>query len=365
MSRRNYLQLSGSGFIFCCLLWAAACSSSSSPTPNIVVILVDDLGWRDLGFMGSKFYQTQLDFVWITLAEVLRNAGYVSASIGKWHLGKLPGYGPLKQGFDLNVAGNHKGHPPAGYFAPFELPGIEAAPEGQYLPDRITDEAVDFIQSHHSRPFFLYLSYYAVHTPLQAPEDVIDVYRNIEENARQGDPIYAAMVERLDFGIGRILEKLEALNLTENSLVIFLSDNGGNQRVTSMDPLRGGKGMLYEGGIRVPLVIRWPGKVGAGTSCDVPVICIDLFPTILEAVEVDPLSTQPADGVSLFPLLFREGELETSDLELYDLEMDRGEKLNLADKKPHKKQELLDLLKAWRFDIKAPVPREPNPEYKK
>ncbi len=465
--------VAGMGSCLCLALLVSVLFPGCSPKekPNIVFILADDLGWTDLGVMGSSFYRTpRLDRLAaqgmifnqayspapncapsraciltgqysprhgvytvnssargksrdrriiptpntttladeaLTLAEVLRQDGYVCAAIGKWHLGRVPESGPRTQGFDVAIAASHIGHPPAGYFAPFQLPDLEGAPEGEYLTDRLTDEALKFIESHSDRPFFLYLSHYAVHSPFQAPEPIIQPYRERPGSRGHSRPVYAAMVENLDTNIGRVLDKLDACGLTANTLVVFFSDNGGVQRVTSAVPLRGGKGMLYEGGIRVPMIVRWPGSIGPGQVCEVPVSGIDFSPTLLEAAGLTPPAGHVLDGLSLLPLfsgqgcwerealywhfpaylegaaegardpLFRtrpaaavrSGEwklieyFEDGALELYHLADDVGESKNVALTLPDKTRELHEMMKEWRRSLQAPVPTRANPEY--
>jgi len=438
--------------------------------PNFVFILADDLGWKDVGFMGSKYYETPnldrlaaqgvvftnaytnapncaptraslltgqytprhgiytvnnsdrgraelrklipiknktiLDAGKVTIAEALKPAGYVCASIGKWHLGDDPKFGPRAQGFDVNIGGNRAGHPRS-YFSPYKNKDLPDGPPGEYLTDRLTEEALHFMEENRHRPFFLYLPHYAVHTPLQAKKALIEKYKKKPPHNGQKNPVYAAMIESLDQGVGRILKKIDELGLTQNTVVIFFSDNGGVRRITSMAPLRGGKGMLYEGGIRVPLIVRWPGVTMPNTTCDTPVIGIDFFPTLLEIAGVKKPSGQVLDGVSLVPLLkggkhlnreaifwhfpaylqgkadgardpyfrtrpagaVRKGNwklieyFEDSELELYNLKEDIGEKNNLSKKRPQKAKELHQLLVDWRKVVHAPVPTELNPKY--
>ncbi len=458
-------------------LAAAGCALSGRSSrlgpkrPNIVFIFIDDMGWRDVGFMGSRYYETPnidklaaggmvftnaysnapncaparacllsgwygprhgvytvgtssrgqsrfrklipventevLDPKIVTIAEAIKPAGYVSASIGKWHLGNDPQSGPKAQGFDVNVAGFGAGSPPKGYFAPYKNRELPDGPAGEYLTDRLTDEALKFIEASKDRPFFLYLPHYAVHTPLQAKVELIEKYKNKPGSNGQSNPTYAAMIESTDQGVGRITAKLDELDLAGNTIVFFFSDNGGVKGITSNEPLRGGKGMLYEGGIREPMVVRWPGVVKPGTTCETPVIGVDLFPTLLEMTGARKPAGKLLDGESIVPLLkgakalkhkalfwhfpaYLEGKaegardphfrtrpggavragdwklieyFEDGTLELYNLKDDIGERKNLAQTLPKKTKELHNLMLAWRKALKAPIPTEPNPDY--
>ncbi|MFC1500278.1 sulfatase [Candidatus Zixiibacteriota bacterium] len=436
--------------------------------PNIILILIDDMGWRDVGFMGSRYYRTpnidrlsregmiftdayaaapncapsraclltglytprhgiytvnssergnarhrklipvpnttELDPRFITMVEALQGAGYSSVSIGKWHLGNDPGRGPLSQGFDRNIGGGIAGHPPS-HFSPYGLRALPDGPEGEYLTDRLTDEAIRFIETSGEQPFFLYLTHYAVHTPVQAPEEITAGYRDVPPSGGQGDPVYAAMIESVDTGIGRLLDSLDAKGQTDNTVVIFCSDNGGHGAKTSMEPLRGSKGMLYEGGIRSPMIVRWPEQIEAGSRCSEPVIMVDLLPTILEMAEVVQPAGQMVDGLSLLPLLegksgfdrdaifwhfpayleayagmeghwrttpagaVRSGEwkliefFEDGNLELYNLHDDIGEEHDLSEAQSEKRDELHRLMLDWRERTGAPVPTELNPQF--
>ncbi|GAB4159016.1 MAG: hypothetical protein Tsb009_36280 [Planctomycetaceae bacterium] len=433
--------------------------------PNIVFFLIDDMGWKDVGFMGSRYYETpHIDKLAkqgmiftnaysngpncaptraclmsgqysprhgiytvgnsnrgnpklrklipiknttvlrdgiVTLAESLRNSGYESAHFGKWHLGD----DPRTQGFDLNIAGNKSGSPRGGYFSPYRNPQLTNGPRGEYLTDRLTDEAIRFMKKKREKPFFLYLAHYAVHTPIQAKESLINKYRSKQGHNGQNNPTYAAMVESVDQSVGRILQTLEQLKLTENTIVIFTSDNGGYGPATSMTPLRGSKGMLYEGGVRVPLTIRWPARIQPGTRCETPVMSIDFYPTLMQAAGIARAKSLKLDGQSLLPLLkqidgwkprsifwhfpaylqayrgitgpfrtrpagaIRRGDykliefFEDSRLELYNLKTDIGETNNLAKSQPELVKQLHDELKAWRKSVNAPIPRKLNPQY--
>ena len=443
-----------------------SCGRRKAEFPNIVFIMADDLGWKDLGFMGSTYYETPhldrlaaegmvfsqayaaaancapsraslmtgtyatdhgiytvassergdarirriipaenttvLDDAYVTLAEALKMAGYTTINIGKWHLGE----DPCTQGMDLNVGGGSWGHPKS-YFAPFIQPDLEA-PEGSHLTDYLTREAVAFMRQHRTDPFFLYLPYYAVHTPLQAKSALEQKYTEKESQGCQQHPVYAGMVENLDSCIGSLLEELDYLGLSENTLVVFTSDNGGIRHVSCQDPLRAGKGSYYEGGIRVPLVFRWPGRILAGSHAETPVIHLDFFPTFMELTG----SEVPADldGFSLWPLLSRSGSLkerplffhfpvyleaykrgrdgsrdplfrtrpgsvirkghwklqyyyEDGGVELYNLRDDVGETSNLAAAHPGITEDLLSRLMRWLEEEQAPVHFKTIPAY--
>lgn len=428
------------------------------PKPNIVVMLIDDYGWRDSSCYGSSYYETpNLDALaregvrftnayaacpvcsptrasiltgkyparlhltdWIpgrkqwptaasltpsfeqqlplaeqTLAELLAPAGYVSASVGKWHLGG-DGFLPPQQGFGLNYGGNEKGSPPS-YFPPYKIPGVEASKPDEYLDENLTERAIRFIDEAKGRPFFLYLPHYSVHLPFGGKPDLIEKYRR--KANPQGEPRYAAMVETMDASIGRLRAALADRGLTRNTLFIFLADNGGLRfegksptPVTSNAPLRAGKGHLYEGGIRVPFVVSWPGVTKAGLS-DVPISSVDILPTVAAAAGVK----LPAniDGVDLRPVLtgkalnarplfwhyphysnqggtpgsaVRLGDdklihfYDDDRVELYNLREDLSETRNLARREPKKVKQLRALLDNWRRRVAAVEPKR-NPQF--
>ena len=325
----------------------------------------------------------------VSLARAIKPAGYVSASIGKWHLGSDE-YWPRKHGFDLNIAGHTHGSP-SGYFYPYlnlkqpwnsDIPTLTGGEDGEYLTDRLTDESIRFIQGNKDRPFFLYLPHYAVHTPIQAQKPLIEKYEaKLKTDSSQFNAAYAAMIESVDRSVGRIMETLTRLGLDEKTVVIYTSDNGGLSVVTRNHPLREGKGYLYEGGIRVPLIVRWPGTIEAGTVSDVPVIGTDLYPTIAEIAGDNARPGKVVDGKSLMPLLTGKGEWDREDLywyyphyspqakqpgaavrsgnykliehydppgvELYNLAEDIGEKVDLASKMPDKAAELSKKIHDW------------------
>lgn len=429
------------------------------------MIVADDLGWKDLGFMGSSYYETpNLDKLalkgmkftdayaaaancapsraclmsgqntprhgiytvgesdrgsgalrkliptsnnevlpdkFLTLAETLKSNGYYTATIGKWHLGK----DPLTQGFDFNIGGSMKGANK--HFVPYENKDIIDGPEGEYLTDRLTNEAIKVLDEHKSKPFFLYLPYYAVHTPLQAQKQIIEKYNKKAKGKGQDNAIYAAMIESLDMNVGRVLAKLDELNLTKNTIIIFTSDNGGIRSISRQDPLRAGKGSYYEGGIRVPLVITWPGKIKSGSTNKTPVTNMDFYPTILEIMGKS--KDKNLDGQSILPLLkniqikerplywhfpiylqaydpntddgrdpyfrTRPGSVvrlgdwklheyfEDGKLELYNLKNDLGERKNVATENSVVTKKLHSMLVAWRRQTNAPVPTKANPDY--
>jgi arylsulfatase A-like enzyme len=438
--------------------------------PNVVVILMDDLGWRDLGCYGSKFYRTphldrlaaagmrftqayaacpvcsptraalftgkvparlhltdyipgnfdrrkhkllrpefhqELPLEEVTLAERLHSVGYTTAAIGKWHLGGI-GFEPERQGFDFAVGGIERGSVNS-HFAPYlkdgrQLPGLSNPPAGENITERLTHEAEQFLERNAKKPFFLYLTHYAVHTPLQARPEVTAKYKDAKPDGYQRNPVYAAMIEAMDDSVGRVLKKLDELKLAENTLVVFTSDNGGlatsgqptDLAATNNAPLREGKGYLYEGGIRVPLVARWPGKVKPATICDVPVGTIDLMPTICAACNVPVERDKDLDGVSILSLLegapsldrdalywhyphyspqggrpggaIRRGDFKLIEFydsgrrELFNIRQDVSESQNLIEREPQLAAELADELAAWRKRVDAEMPA-PNPDF--
>jgi arylsulfatase A len=332
---------------------------------------------------------------YVTIAERLSEAGYATAHIGKWHLSHVPrdqkeglaeaDLRPENQGFDLNIGGCSLGGPPS-YFAPYKIPTLPEKKEGEYLPARLADEAITFVRKHKEKPFFLNWWPYSVHYPMQAKEELIAKYRQ-----RKGvkDPVYAAMIEAMDTEIGRFLKALDDAGLRDNTLVIFKSDNGGYNGDNR--PLRGLKGMLYEGGIRIPWIVRWPGKVEAGSTCHTPVISMDCYPTLLEVAGLPPTPDQPVDGKSLLPLFGQSGRLDRDaiyfhypnyafhkknrlggviregdyklikryrdgELELYNLSDDLGEKKNLAGQSPELAKSLERRLDVWLREIGANMP---------
>ncbi|WP_221420195.1 sulfatase [Fulvivirga sp. M361] len=437
--------------------------------PNILFIIADDLGWKDTGFNGSQFFETpnldkmaaqgmffanayanapncapsraaimsgqyaprtgvytvgssvrgetewraviptpnqhRLDPEKITIAEALKPAGYTTGFVGKYHLGAAHDKnGPAEQGFDVNVAGCYNGKPYS-YFSPYQHEILEDGPEGEYLTDRLTDEALKFIEDYKEGPFFLTMAYHSPHTPIQARDSKMWKYIPKPPSNGQFDPIYAAMIESLDDNIGRVMDKLETLGISKNTVVVFFSDNGGLHAVTSMKPLKGFKGMLYEGGIRVPMIVKWPGKVPAASICNEAVIGTDFYPTFLELAGAKPPKHYPLDGESIKPLFTQKKTLkrdaifwhypvylqagygldqlwrttpvgvirmgdyklmeffEDNHLELYNLRDDIGEANNLASLEPEITRQMLQRMRDWRKEIGAPFPLEKNPDY--
>ncbi len=351
-----------------------------------------------------------------TLAKSLKSAGYATFFAGKWHLGP-EGWWPENQGFDFNFGGIDRGGPYGGnkYFSPYGNPRLTDGPPGEHLPDRLASEACTFIENHKDQPFFAYVSFYDVHTPLMAREDLQQKYeekrmqlgltaewgREHERDVRlvQEHAIYAAMVEAMDLAVGKVLAKLDELGLAENTLVIFTSDNGGLSTSegwpTSNLPLRGGKGWIYEGGIRQPLLVRWPGVVTPGQVIVTPVSSPDFFPTLLDATATKPTSGQTLDGLSLVPLLqgqslperplfwhyphygnqggapsaaIRRGDwkliqwFEDDRFELFNLAMDIGEQIDVAGQEPQRVAQLRNELHEWQMEVGAKFPL-PNPDY--
>jgi arylsulfatase A-like enzyme len=340
-----------------------------------------------------------------TLAESLLAAGYATAHIGKWHLGGA-GFDPRSQGFDLNIAGDAAGSP-LSYFAPFRrqgrvMPGLGEAPDGEYLTDRLTDEAERFIEANRTRPFFLYMPHFAVHIPMSAKGELIAKYPVWDgvAHGRQENPVYAAMLQSLDESVGRIVAKVEALGLVQNTLMVFTSDNGGlatregpNTPPTINTPLREGKGFLYEGGLRVPLIMRWPSRVSRGVddtqvwAADLPLtvkaLCGLSGPNAGDGVSLASLVTEgkPLDSRPLFwhyPHYSNQGgrpggavrnghwklieDYQTGRRELFDLERDPSENQNLAGSQPEVVASLTAKLAAWRQEVGAQMPTA-NPHY--
>lgn len=481
LDRREFVKLGCMGMP--AALYSAGCITRSDPAPpNFLFILVDDLGWTELGCYRSRLAETpNLDRLadssfrftdayascpvcsptrasimtgkyparlgitdWIpgsnpqdrkllgpqdrhqlpleekTIAEALGEHGYKTFFAGKWHLGS-EGFFPEDQGFDVNLGGHHVGQPPGGYYSPYDNPKLEDGPEGEYLPDRLTDETISFIEASKDSPFLAFLSFYTVHTPIQASRRHIEKYEKKVEGMEFGEPEYlpehdgstkqvqdnpefASMVEAMDENVGRLLDKLEELELDDNTVVVFTSDNGGlstlfpgREAPTSNLPLRAGKGWCYEGGIRVPLIVRIPGMETRAGEISVPVTSTDFYPTILDLAGLPLDPEQHQDGVNLVPLLKGEGSperealfwhyphyhgsawtpgaavragdwkliefYEKEKIELYDLSRDLGEENDLAEAEPEKASELLRLLRRWQSSVEAEMP-VPNPDFR-
>ena len=482
ITRRAFLKTIGAGAVGlagtgCLPSMRKGGAGAAVARPNFVFILIDDLGWRDLGCFGSTFHETpnldrlaaqgmrftdayaacpvcsptrasimtgryparlgltdfipgrgekrgkllpvsfkqQLPLEEVTIVEALKDAGYTSACIGKWHLGGRQFY-PEKQGFDVNVAACDMGGP-ATYWDPYKIPTLPDRRAGEYLTDRLTDEALGFIEKNKDRPFLLYLSHYAVHNPQQAKKDIADRFRakasamppapvpafgqegKHKVRQVQDQPVYAGMVASVDECVGRVVRRLETLGIAGRTVIFFMSDNGGlaisEGTPTSNIPLRAGKGWLYEGGVREPLIIKWPGVTRPGSVCAVPVMSTDFYPTMLEMAGLPLHAEWHADGVSLAALLrgealergplfwhyphysnqggtptgaVRDGDykliefFEDDHVELYNLKDDVGEKKDLATSMPEKAADLRRKLADWRRDVGARMPT-PNPAY--
>lgn len=440
--------------------------SNNQDKTNFIFILIDDMGWRDVGFMGNDFIDTpHIDRIAsegifftdaytnapncaptraciltgqymprhgvytvgeskrgdsrnklipienkqflpkdsVTVASALKKAGYTSACVGMWNLGRSrePENMPLARGFDYAIepkrlgfrnqlqgsSNRNSGGPALDYF------------EGdEYVTDRLTDEGIAFMKRSGDKPFFLYQAYHAVHRPYHAKPELINKYRKKSPDASQYTIDYAATVDALDHNIGRLFDALEALGKLDNTVIFFISDNGGDmgQGNGSNAPLKGGKGQLYEGGIRVPLAIWYPKLIKAGGVSDVPIMSFDFYPTMLEMAGVPAPNNHILDGESLMPLLSAKGSIkrdtlfwhfpcylgrtapvgavrhgdfklieyfEDGRLELFNLKDDIGETDNLVEEMPQNAAELRKLMVNWRNEIKAPVPTELNPDY--
>ena len=444
-------------------------TSQAEERPNLLFIFLDDYGWKDTSFMGSDFYETPnidalaesgmiftnaysasancaparacllsgqytprhevfnvgtgprgdakhrrlnhirgvetLDPEITTWAEALQSAGYRTATMGKWHLSD----DPIPYGFDVNVGGTHSGSPPKGFYAPHpRAPGLGEVPDDEYLTKTISLRAVDFIEENAENPWVLYLTLFAVHTPLDANKEYKAKYEAKEPGKLHNHVAMATMIESVDQGVGRIVKSLEESGVRDNTIIVFFSDNGGYGPATDMAPLKGYKGTYYEGGIRVPFFVNWPGVVKGGQVNDTPIIGVDIYPTFCDMLGAD-LPDQELDGMSLVPMLkgekaeprslywhfpaylqsygmnhfeqrdplfrsrpcsvVRRGDwklmqfFESGDLELYNLTEDIGELENLSESNPEKVEELKKDLENWREAIGAPVPDEANPAF--
>ena len=451
------------------LMLLNSCNKESLEKPNIVLIVADDLGWSDLSYMGSEYYETPnidklsksgmtfyngyassancapsratmlsgkyhtqhgiytvrnsdrgsrktrkiipietkttLDLDFFVIPEMLKEMGYTNGHFGKWHLGDV-GFHPEQSGFDVNIGGNRHGGP-GGYFAPYPNPELENEPKGEYLTDRIGDEVVKFIDINKENNFFAYVPFFSVHTPIQSKPDYQKKYSNKESNEFHNRADYAGMIQSLDENIGKILDKIDALNLSENTLIIFTSDNGGIRAISNQYPLRAGKGSYYEGGIKVPMIFSWKGKIEAKTESYERVSNLDFYPTIKKLVGYN--KSIDLDGEDLTPIFkgekLKKRELyfhfpvylepyrvqldggtdplfrtrpgtviikdnwklhhyyEDNKFELYDLEKDVSESENLSEINKEKKNELLIDLNNWRKTNNAPIPSRLNPYY--
>ncbi len=462
-------------FIASCSLFLGqlpAQESAQKQRPNIVLIVADDLGWTDLSCRGSRFYETpnidqlaadgitltsfnvcqncaptraalmsgqyaartgvytvgsfkrgkakdrkmvppenrrELPLEKVTLAESLQKAGYETAMFGKWHLGNDESHHPAARGFDQAIVSNGR------HFKIRTNPEQDVPPE-TYLADYLSDKAVEFIEQPHEKPFFLYLPHFAVHTPIQAKEELIEKYREKPTVGGHKNPTYAAMIHSVDESVGRVRAALTARDLAENTVVIFMSDNGGlggyripgtdkTKGITDNAPLHGGKGTLYEGGVRVPWIAAWPNHIPAGSESGQPAIHVDLYPTFLALAQQPAPEDYPLDGVSLLPLLLdpdqsfehgpiyhhfpgylesyipeaiwrttpvstiRDGDyklmefFEDGRVELYNLQDDLSETNNLIDDQPETANRLHDQLKRWRKELNVLMPEaKPTPQ---
>ena len=439
-------------------LGARAAKSNITARPNFLFILADDLGWSQVGCYGSNFYETPnidrlaregmrftdayaacpvcsptrasimtgkyparlhlTDFIaggrfpyekynqpeWqkylpleeITIAEVLKAAGYATASFGKWHLSidkkppkSLP-YNPDKQGFDE-------------YFVTYK-PSSKTDPESDaHNAEAITQKSLEFMERHKNEPFFLYVSHNTIHAPVMGKKKLVQKYRSKPgADLPQNNPFLGAMIEELDKSTGRLLKKLDELKIADKTIVIFFGDNGGLEKDAKQTPLRSGKANLYEGGIREPLIVRWPGVVTPGKTCGEPVTSVDFFPTFLEIAGLKDRAKKPIDGVSLVPVLNQSGKLDRravywhyphyhsssigpcgavragdykliewfdesicgpgNEFELYNLNKDIGEQNNLAKKMPKRVEKLKKMLSNWRTEVNAQI-LTLNPDY--
>ena len=451
------------------LLLFSVLSKAKENKPNILFIYLDDFGWRDTSYAGSDFYETpNIDklakggmvfsnayagaancapsracllsgqysprhkiynvgtgprgksayrrLIHIpgtntlspeipTWAKAAKEAGYATASIGKWHLSS----DPTLHGFDLNIGGSKSGSPPKGYFPPHgKITGLTKIDKNEYLTDTLTSEAIKFINKKSDLPWLLYLTHFAVHTPIQAKNKDKEYFENKPPGKLHKDTIMAAMIKSVDDGVGKIISTLNSLGIKEKTVIIFYSDNGGYGPATSMHPLKGYKGTYYEGGIRVPFFVNWPKVVRSGSKCETPITAVDLYPTICEITGGQINKEHNLDGISLIPLLkekvikerslywhfpaylqsykryneqpdplfrarpcgvIRKGKwklieyFEDGRTELFNLDTDISESKNLATDHPEIASSLRSTLSKWRNQVKAPVPTQPNPKF--
>ena len=446
-------------FSFIILLFVASFSQAEE-RPNILFIMADDLGWMDLHCQGNNAVKTphldqlakdgirftdayaaapvcsptraatitglspaelhltnhtgnqkrfqpdgkliaapmvnHLALKYVTFAERLKEDGYATAFLGKWHLSGLgkgeAEFEPTQQGFDINIGGCAYGGPPT-FFDPYRIPNLTDRKEGEYLPDRLADETIAFMEKNQKKPFIACLWSYTVHWPMEAPESYLAKYKD-HKGPGLNDYRYGAMIEAMDHAIGKILAALDKLNLRKNTLVVFTSDNGGFGGVADNRPLRMAKGHLYEGGIRVPFIARWPQVIHAGRISDEPIISMDLYPTFLEAAKVKPDPDLKLAGKSLIPVFkgektlkrkaiyfhypnyawhksnrlggaIRQGDyklierFDDGSVELYNLKHDLSEKKDLAKEKPELADRMVRELQSWRKRIDAKMPIKP------
>ncbi|MEQ8787772.1 MAG: sulfatase [Pirellulaceae bacterium] len=407
----------------------AACPVCSPTRASIMTgrhpVRVDITDWipgqNATGRKGTKFQHVadrdNLALEETTIAEALKEHGYQTFFAGKWHLGGQ-GHWPTDQGFDINIGGCDRGSPPGGYYAPWNNPNLKAEKEDEYLTERLTEESIKFLDERDKdKPFLLYLSYYNVHTPITPYKKRIEHFTSKanemfdsptpaitehdgQSRARQDNPQYASMIAAVDRSVGEVLIELVSLGLGDDTVVFFFSDNGGlctkpTPGPTSNLPLRAGKGWLYEGGVREPMIVRAPGVTEPGSVCDTPVVSMDFFPTMLELAGLPAMPKQHADGVSITPLLagkqdalkdrtfywhyphyhgstwkpgasIRDGDWKLiefyhdDDVELYNLADDPGEQHDLSQPNPAKAKELLAKLHAWQKQLGAKMPQPVN-----
>lgn len=378
--------------------------------------VINNPNWRNERKLLPASYKESLPLEETTIAEAFKMSGYTTFFAGKWHLGEEEAYWPEHQGFDINKGGFTAGHPKS-YFSPYGNPRLKDGPQGEHLTGRLANETTQFIEAHKGQPFFAYFSFYAVHTPLQGRRDLVEKYEEKRKSLGltdqfstegknkvrivQSHTTYAAMVEAMDQAVGQVVDKLKEEGIYDNTIIVFFSDNGGlstsEGHPTSNLPLRAGKGWLYEGGIREPLLIRWPGHTRDGSSCNEPVVSPDLYPTLLQMAGLPLSPTQHKDGKSLIALLeghsmhrgplfwhyphygnqggspgsaIRDGNwklikwYEDGREELFNLKNDIGEKENLRNKQPAIAKRLRKELDRWLKEQGASMP-SPNPYYKK
>ena len=385
---------------------AALMSGQYGPRTGVYTVGgIDRFNWRSRPLKPVENV-TDLPLAKVTVAQAMKSAGYATAMFGKWHLGQQGAHHPGKRGFDEAIVSMGK------HFNFVTTPKVEY-PEGTYLADFLTDKAIDFIRRNREKPFFLYLPHFGVHSPHEAKPALVERFKNKPPAEGHRDPTYAAMIASVDESVGRVLATLDELKIADNTLVIFSSDNGGvggyareglkrSGGITDNAPLRSGKGSLYEGGIRVPYIFHWKGRIQPGTTCDTPINSADLYPTLLDLAGTRAAEGTILDGESYLPLLTSGGKAalkrdevywhfpgylgagqnswrttpvgvirsgdwklmefyEDNRVELYNLHDDLGERNNLADKLPERAKELQGRLANWRREVKAQMPA-PNTE---